>query len=205
MNISEKNAELYKALTAALAELTNPARTAENPFFKSKYAPLHSTLDAVRAILGKHGLAVMQSAQSSEGRPAIVTCIIHESGQWIKSEPLVMKPSKDDPQGHGGALTYARRYSLEAMLGICGDEDDDANYATQPSKPKAAPPKPAQPTVATTPPSATYGPDYILRSGPHSGTKLRDVPVEWLNEQYATTSVPAWKAIVRAELERRKG
>lgn len=141
MRHSEKQAEIAAALVEALAALQNPPRTATNPFFKSKYAPLHATLDLVRSALARHGLAVMQSAESHDGLPGVVTRIVHTSGEWIESEPLLLKPQKDDPQGYGGSVTYARRYSIEALLGICGDEDDDANYAS--TKKPAAAKKPA--------------------------------------------------------------
>jgi len=142
MRHSESQGEIGPALVGALSDLTNPERTAVNPFFKSKYAPLHATLDLVRAAMAPHGLAVMQSAVSHEGFVGVMTRVIHTSGEWVESEPLLLKPAKDDPQGGGSAVTYARRYSIEAMLGICGEVDDDGNAATK-GKGKKDKPKPA--------------------------------------------------------------
>jgi len=134
MLTSESTVKIGKALVAALGELSNPANTATNPFFKSKYAPLPDILNHVRPVLSKHGLCVLQDA-------GVTTRIVHESGEWIESDRLTLTPQKDDPQGEGGAITYARRYSLSAMLGISSEDDDDANYASQ------APQLPTQPAT----------------------------------------------------------
>ena len=162
MKHSETQAEIGPALVKALAALTNPPRTAVNPFFKSKYAPLHATLDLVRAGLAEHGLAVMQSAETHDGLIGVVTRILHASGEWVESDALLLHPAKDDPQGGGSAVTYARRYSLEAMLCICGEVDDDGNAATKParkpaSKPTAAPK--GKPKPASKPPSQSDAPE----------------------------------------------
>ncbi len=53
---------------------------------------------------------------------------------------------KNDPQGYGSALTYARRYGLAAMVGVCPDDDDAA--AASPAPPKAAPRAAASPAVS---------------------------------------------------------
>lgn len=155
MRHSESQAEIGPALVGALADLTNPERTAINPFFKSKYAPLHATLDLVRAALAPKKLAVIQSAETHDGLIGVVTRIVHVSGEWLESEPLLLRPAKDDPQGGGSAVTYARRYSLEAMLGICGEVDDDGNAASKgkdgkKDKPASRPaPKPSASAPAT--------------------------------------------------------
>jgi hypothetical protein len=67
----------------------------------------------------------------------VETVLMHESGEWIKGT-ISLIPKADDPQSVGSALTYARRYSLSAILGVASEEDDDANAATQPTtdKPK---------------------------------------------------------------------
>ncbi len=134
MQSSETTDKIGAALVKALGELTNPPNSAVNPYFKSKYAPLPDILNHVRPVLKKNGLCVMQDA-------SVTTRIFHSSGEWIESEKLFLVPQKDDPQGHGGAITYARRYQLASMLGISSEDDDDANYASQPSeKPQAQKP-----------------------------------------------------------------
>ena len=133
MNKSESIIELSKALSKFQGEVKNPANTAVNPFFKSKYAPLETVLNAVRPILSKHGLSIIQ-APSSEGEyVSITTTLLHESGEWIEFAPLNLKTDKNTAQGAGSAITYARRYAISAILGIASEEDDDGNNA-EPTK-----------------------------------------------------------------------
>lgn len=137
---------LAKALSEFQAEIKNPANTANNPFFSSKYAPLSDILNLVRPILGKYGLSVVQMP-SGDGQNIIVTTVLlHSSGEWIESEPLTLKADKPTAQGAGSGITYARRYALSAILGISSEDDDDGNVATHGSnKPEPKPAKPAKP------------------------------------------------------------
>ena len=107
-----------------------------NPHFKSKYADLAAIFDAARKPLSANGLAITQTI----GNGVLHTRLLHTSGQWIASEhPL---PMSGRPQEIGSALTYARRYSLSALIGIAADEDDDATAAEKAHK--ANGPKPAE-------------------------------------------------------------
>ncbi|WP_130807670.1 ERF family protein [Senegalia massiliensis] len=133
MNKSESIKNLAIALSKFQAEITNPANTATNPFFKSKYAPLNDVLNNVRPILSKHGLSVVQAPAGDGENIVVTTLLIHESGEWIESEPLVLKADKPTAQGAGSAITYARRYALSAILGISSEDDDDGNNA-EPNK-----------------------------------------------------------------------
>ena len=129
MNKSEIIKELSTALSKFQGEVKNPANTANNPFFKSKYAPLNDVLNLVRPILSKHGLSVVQ-APSGDGENIIVTTtLLHSSGEYIEFPPLVLKADKPTAQGAGSAITYARRYALSAILGISSEDDDDGNGA----------------------------------------------------------------------------
>lgn len=137
MQKSESIKNIAKALAQFQAEVKNPANTETNPFFKSKYAPLNDILNLVRPLLSKHGLSVLQSPSSPSGdgqNITVTTLIVHESGEWIESDPLTLKADKATAQGAGSAITYARRYALSAMLGISSEDDDDGNYATQQTK-----------------------------------------------------------------------
>jgi hypothetical protein len=135
MNKSESIKELATALSKFQGEVKNPANTANNPFFKSKYAPLNDVLNLVRPILSKNGLSVVQ-APSGDGENIIVTTtLLHESGEYIEFTPLVLKADKPTAQGAGSAITYARRYALSAILGISSEDDDDGNGA-EPGKDK---------------------------------------------------------------------
>ena len=125
------------ALVAAIGELQNVPKTASNPYFKSKYAPLDGIIESTRPILAKHGLAVMQSPVFEDGKAGVETTIVHKDGHSISSTLLL--PIKDQsPQGVGGAITYARRYSLAAVLGIAAEDDLDGNEHL-PKKEESAP------------------------------------------------------------------
>lgn len=130
MEKSESIQNLAKALVAFQMEVKNPANTANNPFFKSKYAPLPDILNDVRPLLAKHGLAVLQSPSGDGDKIVITTMLIHESGEYIETCPLVLKTEKATAQGAGSAITYARRYALSAVLGISSEDDDDGNNAS---------------------------------------------------------------------------
>ena len=129
MNKSESIKELSIALSKFQGEVTNPLNTAENPFFKSKYAPLNDILTLVRPLLSKQGLSIVQ-APSGDGEHIILTTIlIHNSGEYIEFPELVLKADKPTAQGAGSAITYARRYAISAILGINSEDDDDGNNA----------------------------------------------------------------------------
>lgn len=134
MKMSEGVANIAAALAAFQAEVKNPANTADNPFFKSKYAPLHDILKQVRPLLAKHGLAIVQMPTGDGENIGIVTLLLHKSGEWIEACPLVLRADKTTAQGAGSAITYGRRYAVAAMLGISSEDDDDGNVASQPSK-----------------------------------------------------------------------
>lgn len=124
---SEQINELAAALAKAQGAMANATMNRVNPHFKSRYADLASVLDAARAPLAANGLSYSQMTEARDGAFVLVTTLMHASGQWISSEyPL---PSTGRPQEMGSALTYARRYSLSALIGNAADEDDDANAA----------------------------------------------------------------------------
>ena len=130
LNASENLADLAAALCAVQGELKPAIKQADNPFFKSKYVDLPGVWEAIRPLLAKNGLSVVQTFTASADGPTIVTTLMHKSGQWVSSE-LFLKPAKSDPQGVGSAITYGRRYALAAMVGVVADEDDDGNAASQ--------------------------------------------------------------------------
>ena len=127
MNKSESIKNLAVALLKFQSEVENPKNTADNPFYHSKYAPLQDVLNTVRPLLSKHGLSVIQSPAGDGQSVSITTMLLHESGEWIEFEPLVLKAEKITPQGAGSAITYGRRYALSAVLGISSEDDDDGN------------------------------------------------------------------------------
>lgn len=129
MEHSEQMNELATALSKAQSTLQVAKKGSENPFFKSKYADLYSVWAACREALTTNGLAVSQVADvDAEGRAVLETVLMHTSGQWLKGR-LPLMAVKPDPQAQGSAITYARRYSLSAIVGLCTEEDDDGEAA----------------------------------------------------------------------------
>jgi|SRR6185503_143175 len=123
---SDSIANLTKALIDAKRNITNPKKAKSNPFFKSKYADLGSAIDASEDALSEQGLTVTQIVElAGPDKAALTTLLMHSSGEFIGgSYPL--NPVKDDPQGVGSAVTYARRYGLMAILGMAAEDDDGA-------------------------------------------------------------------------------
>jgi len=128
MNHTENIAELAGALSKAQGEMQAAIKDSVNPFYKSKYADLGSVWDAARPVLSKHGLCVMQTTEMQGDKVIMITTLVHTSGQWMKSY-LPLNPSKNDSQGMGAAITYLRRYSLSALVGVVCDDDDDGETA----------------------------------------------------------------------------
>lgn len=129
MEHSEKIDELGAALSKAQGILEAAKKDSNNPFFKSKYADLASVWESCRAALSSNGLSIVQSPEESDSGIAVVTMMIHSSGQWIRSR-YTMPVSKVDAQAVGSAITYARRYALSSIVGIA-PEDDDGNGAAE--------------------------------------------------------------------------
>src|SRR5690554_57796 len=127
MQKSESIKNLAIALSKFQSEVENPKNTADNPFYHSKYAPLQDVLNTVRPLLSKHGLSIIQSPSGDGQSISITTMLLHESGEWIEFDPLVLKAEKITPQKTGSAITYGRRYALSAVLGISSEDDDDGN------------------------------------------------------------------------------
>lgn len=142
---SEQINELAAALVAAQAEFSAVPKGSANPFFKSKYAALPDVVAHTAPVLAKHGLAVSQFIDGEYlGGDALITYVIHKSGQYL-SHVMRLHLPKEDPQGQGSAVTYARRYSYMAALGLVADDDDDGNAASRPKQNSAPRPAPAPP------------------------------------------------------------
>lgn len=112
-----------RAFGPALKDKTNPA-------FRSKYADLGACIDSVEQALLDNGIAFIQETFEDATGVTVETVFIHESGESMRCGKLHLPAAKQDPQGYGSALTYARRYSLSAACGIA-PEDDDGNAAAK--------------------------------------------------------------------------
>lgn len=122
--------ELATAMAKAQAEIKAALKDSKNPHFKSSYADLTSVWDACRTALTKNGLSVVQIPNFEGDEVWLETMLLHASGESISGR-YPLRPQQQTPQGYGSALTYARRYSLAAMVGVVADEDDDGNAASQ--------------------------------------------------------------------------
>lgn len=127
MERSESIKEIANALCKFQQEVGKIKKSANNPFFKSKYATLSDILDVIQEPLSNSGLSVMQLPV---GENELETIVMHISGEFISSK-YTMRPTKNDPQGVGSCITYQRRYALGAALSLNIDEDDDGNKASQ--------------------------------------------------------------------------
>lgn len=174
MQQSETIDALAAALALAQGEMKHATNDSDNPFFKSKYADLASVTNACRPALVKHGLSVIHGTDSADGMSVTVTVrLLHKSGQWLQSS-LTLKPTKADPQGIGSAITYARRYTLAAIVGVA-TEDDDGNAASAPTPQGAS----RNREVPRVPPSNPTGPkteDITRAVTEWLGIQKEDVP-----------------------------
>jgi hypothetical protein len=130
--------ELAKSLVKAQAAMNHAAKDSKNPHFKSAYSSLASVIDAVRPALSSNGLAFVQKLHTADGGVAVETVLIHESGEQYGCGVLFIPASKQDAQGFGSALSYAKRYSLQSALGIASADDDGEAAVKTPPKPPVA-------------------------------------------------------------------
>ena len=120
--------QIAAAFIKAKKEFGPVLKVSTNPHFKNKYAPLDACLEAVDSACLNNGIALYQETSDDPTGVTVETVFLHESGEVLRCGKLHVPSSKQDPQGYGSALTYARRYSLLAACGIAA-EDDDGNSA----------------------------------------------------------------------------
>lgn len=189
---AETFAEAFLKLQSAI----KPAiKDANNPAFRSKYADLGAVWEAIKQPLQDAGFSVIQSPDFEGDHMWLKTTILHVSGDKIEGR-YPLRPSKPDPQGYGSALTYARRYSISAMLGVIADDDDDGNAASglkttvtggnggTPSKPTAQYPED---------PDVTEGVKNWVNQQKHAIEKATRIPdlLMWLDEHGGDWAKPA--------------
>jgi hypothetical protein len=215
---SDTIAKLAPALVAAQASLGGITKDAANPHFRSRYASLDGIMAVVRPGLAAHGLAVVQGVTSpietaggTLHAVAVVTRLIHTSGEWVESR-VIVPIAKLDPQGAGAAVTYGRRYALSALLALATEEDDDGESAmpsrnapttarTGASRSNAAP-------AASKAASGAHG-GKVMPFGKKKGTPLADLAeseltrtLDWCAEKGKFDDL---QSDIRAELARRGG
>jgi len=129
MDKSESIKNLAIALSKAQSEMSGAVKAANNPFFKSKYADLGEVIKAIKEPFANHGLSYVQFPIEDNGRVGVETILMHDSGEFL-SNLFTVALTKQDAQGAGSAITYCRRYALQAVAGI-PSEDDDGNAAVK--------------------------------------------------------------------------
>jgi hypothetical protein len=146
MNKSEQINELAAALAKAQMKIRNAELDRVNPHFKNRYATLGSIINAVKIPLAEQGLATMQTVRMDGTTVVVSTMITHSSGQWIEEAASFPLPERSTVQQLGSCVTYLRRYSLSAICGIVGDEDDDGegDRVERAPEPRREPFKPTQ-------------------------------------------------------------
>lgn len=150
MITSQETSNIAKALVKAQKAITFASKDALNPHLKSKYADLPSVIDAVKVALNESGISFTQTAGGMENMHLkLTTRLMHESGEWIE-DTMMMPMVKQDPQGYGSALTYARRYSLAAITGLYQDDDDGYAASNHAKATQEAAPKPPLPAARFT-------------------------------------------------------
>ena len=144
MKQSESITDLATALCLAQAEMGGAIKDSNNTFFKSSYADLTSVIKVIKEPFAKYGLSFVQLPVTSAGGNGVgvSTMLMHKSGQWLQSEYL-LPMDKVTPQGAGSAITYARRYALQSLVGI-PSVDDDSELAMYRNEPAPVEPPPAK-------------------------------------------------------------
>jgi hypothetical protein len=123
MTKSEQIDQLSAALVKAQKAVKPAVKDSKNPYFKSSYADLSSIWDACRKAISDNDLAVVQFPVSCMEGVGVETILIHSSGQWLARD-FVLPMAKADAQGGGSCITYARRYAMAAVMGVCTEDDD---------------------------------------------------------------------------------
>ena len=123
MRSSEQLEKLAEALCSAQGDMGGAVKGSNNPFFKSSYADLTSVIKAIKEPCFKNGLSYVQLPHRDGNSIGVVTRLMHTSGQWLEHE-FTLPMVKGDPQAAGSAVTYARRYALQALFAIPAVDDD---------------------------------------------------------------------------------
>ena len=129
MNITQPITNISKALVEAHKQFKPVQTSGLNPHLRSKYSTIADYLNAVQTALLNNGIVISQSVSKTEVGIAVTTILIHTSGEYLESEPCVLPVEKPNAQAVGSAISYARRYSLAAFLGIAAGTDDDDGVA----------------------------------------------------------------------------
>lgn len=178
-----ENTEIIAAMAAAWGEIPTIAEDSTNPHFKSKYASLEGILRTVRPILARHGLWVSQASVPCESGASVQTRLYHGSGGSLDLGTVCVPVNKNDAQGYGSAMTYARRYGLLSALGLAAGDDDDGNLA--------AAAKPSAETVLTVKARITQ----YIRSLGFDDSDVKSIVLKAVKHTKSPNTVDGWLAV----------
>lgn len=187
MNQTEDIKELVSALSKAQGKMKPATFNKINPHFKNRYADFTSCMDAARSPLSENGLSILQYCEHYNEKLTLVTMLAHTSGQWIKSY-FPLNPTKMDSQSIGSAMTYAKRYSLSAMLGIVSDEEDDDGEAAQ-GRGKGSDAKTFSDTVNAPPKINTEQLNIIKKIEEKLDAKRKKRVADWMKTVFKTEKI----------------
>lgn len=142
---------LFAALLSVQQEAPALKKTAKNPHFGNSYVPLDAIVETLNPILHKHGLVWTTLPSVGDYGPVLDYKLTHvETGQALGGSMSLLL-SKQDAQGQGSAITYARRYALCAVLNLVAEDDDDGERAaavrSQSSEPNGRAGRPSEKQV----------------------------------------------------------
>jgi hypothetical protein len=136
MKHSESILKIAPALLEAQKKIGHAPKSGNNPFFHSTYSTLGDVMEVCKTPLNEQGITILQPVGTSElGLTTVETVLLHESGEWISETMQISVKTQNNPQEQGSAISYAKRYSLQALVFI-PSEDDDAEAATQSNRTK---------------------------------------------------------------------
>ena len=203
MFFSPTNSEIAKSLAISWSQIETPkhnstvrVNTKNGSSYTFDYTDLSGIFDAVRNVFKENGIAIMQNSYTEEGHNGLLACVetmfLHSSGEWAKSAPLKFQVATS-MQDFGGQITYMKRYSLSAMLGIATEKDDDANGASGNTYEYANRSNgPSNNSKIPMPKDATEAGQIKISFGKHKGKTLKEIYKEapdylkWLIEQEKT-------------------
>jgi hypothetical protein len=146
LNNTPSIVKISSALLKAQKEIGGAKKGADNPFFKKKYADLGAVMEACKDAFNENGITVLQPVISEGDSTYVETVLLHESGEFISAKMVVSCKNKDNPQEMGSAISYAKRYSLQAIAFIPSEDDDGESVAkTYRTPAKTEAPKPITP------------------------------------------------------------
>lgn len=184
---SASTAKLSKVLSKIQGELPAIQKTRTNTHFKSKYADISDILEQVLPILSKNGVVVTQWTLHSEDNRVHLLTRIQLDDEWMQGE-FSVPADRPNPQGYASAVTYMRRISLAAALGVASDDDDDGNAATaQTQKAQAQAPRP-QPQAPQNPQGITQSQIKRLHAIATGNGWTGDVVKEMMRKEFKVES-----------------